>query len=296
MSVISVGEILDDRSGSIDHKLIRLLSRSFQVLCSSEADDAVTVLSAGALPALFDSHPSYPGAIVVNRSAKQTDMGGDGGAKWVVSIKYSSNPWDKPSASATPDAQNPDPTLRPPVFKFEFRKMRWTPFKDRDGLPYVNSAGQPFQSGREIDVTLTTMLVSTYHATLPFAYFDEITDAVNNIEWYGCDPYTLKIDSFNAEIVIENNIQCWKYDWVIQKAPKVMGGVWYPDLILDQGYYENLQVSAGPPQYKEITGVNGMPISGASLLDGSGRKLGTGAAPVWLEFKTYALHSYDGIP
>lgn len=283
MGIVSVEE-RHDRSGNWQRNYKRSYKRTFLVNTDSPDEDAVNVMYAidpntgVQIPSLgvlyrgkngnFDG-----GAFCEDVSAECDDEDGKG---WKVTCSY--GPYD-PSQF---DSQNP---LDAPA-KVHFGLSRQSIACDQDnaGNPIVNSAGQSFDPPIEKDESRLVLSVDVNVASFDPILISQYKDSVNNGEFWGCPPKTVKFMNASAELDFSgdcpvNNGFFWAVTWEFE----VKEDTWAKK-ILDQGLM-CLDTSTGNLQH--CADEEGQPSSEPLLLDGAGHQAAVGASPIYLTFDVY---------
>lgn len=264
---------------------IRHYSLVYKIRTSDPGDGPMIVGNCPELPS-YGSYYSYGnerdvGAILQSRSAPQLN---EQRQWWEVTDSYSSKQDDE-------DPENPEenPLLRPPKRRISYeRRDKYLP-RDKDGVPYVTSAGEPY--GRETAATPSSLMVLTIsrnEAGLPLAVGDEYQDCVNEHEFYGWPADSVLMADLGADDGWENGVYFWAtfYKLVFNRD------LWIPFEEVDRGtyYYD----AADFTKEKKRCPVDGTGLATTSEihLNGLGDKLpdadvGTG------DFKYREFRKYD---
>lgn len=293
MAVVSVTEIWEGRSGNKSlEKFRREYQRVFRVYTDSNHDAAATIITHPSLPALGSGYitPNEADAGALCKKVEASQNAEDP-LQWTVTATYDTDVPD-------PEEQEENPLNRPAQWKFSFSKYTKAVEKDLDDKAIVNSAGMPFLPPVEIDQSRPVINVTINKATFSYIYVLNLQDAVNMDAWNGFAPNTLKIAGIEVSSQYENNIAFWQLTYNIE----VNWEGWNPMKVLDQGYYEKELVSGEEGSQSAVYRRElirddfGQPMSGPTLLNGSGEQLPEGSDPVYLNFRVYRTVSFAGIP
>ena len=149
MTVTLFDEIHSGRQGSSEGLAKTTSSRSWRVVTNNRYDDDVFVirygLSSNLLPQLYSPHPSWQ-ALTARKVTASNQA--DSPHHYIVTVEYSSAPLDKEDKDKE---DNPDPTTRPAVIKWNTVLYREAVEKDVDGDAILNSAGDYFDPPIERD-------------------------------------------------------------------------------------------------------------------------------------------------
>jgi hypothetical protein len=222
---------------------------------------------------------------------------------WTVTYTYDTDVPD-------PDEQEENPLARPAKWKFSFTKEQRSIAQDLDGIPMINSAGQPFLPPVEATYSRPQIEVTVNKATFSFTLASDLQDCVNANVWMGFPVGTVLLDAIDVNDEYENGIKFWVHHYVL--SLNFEG--WIPTRILDQGYYQLTDPSSSVTssyipgsgdvvtvQYSQrhlamIRDQFGAPLNSPSLLDGYGRALRPGFFPVYLNRRLYRWNSFSSIP
>jgi hypothetical protein len=149
VTVTLFDEIHSGRQGSSEGLAKTTSSRSWRVVTNNRYDDDVFVirygLSSNLLPQLYSPHPSWQ-ALTARKVTASNQA--DSPHHYIVTVEYSSAPLDKEDKDKE---DNPDPTTRPAVIKWNTVLYREAVEKDVDGDAILNSAGDYFDPPIERD-------------------------------------------------------------------------------------------------------------------------------------------------
>lgn len=166
MAIVSIKEVHEGRGGDYtakSRKSIRRHTRAFRVVTNAATDTSYDVLAY--CPALGSLHPVDVGAWCVGKRATQ-----DSKSKlvWNCTVEYSSE-----------KELHEDPTDDPTEFEWDTDARKETFHKDRNGDAILNSAGEPFITGIDDEVSLWTITATKNLAVVPAAILS-YRDAVNS--------------------------------------------------------------------------------------------------------------------
>lgn len=265
MSVVSVAEVWESRSGSIDYKFQRQYVRRFRVFVDDTTDGAVTV-RAGVGIGLGAAYPEDAYSKVKGISV--TNDGQDP-LVWYVTLNYDSV-WEFDPASA-----NENPLLRPELKSLSYETQEKFVRQDLDGEDIVNSAGTPISPPMSVEKSVQILRIKQNRATVPVTA--DVLNCINSSTWRGHAAKTCKIRAPEVEEVWENNVLYYAVTWVvaIRKEP------WSPTKVLNEGFYE---YDYDTEDVVMIRDKYGAPAQSPRLLDEFGVVL-TSGDPVYLEFR-----------
>ena len=178
MTVTLFDEIHSGRQGSSEGLAKTTSSRSWRVVTNNRYDDDVFVirygLSSNLLPQLYSPHPSWR-ALTARKVTASNQA--DSPHHFLVTVEYSSAPLDKEDKDKE---DNPDPTTRPAVIKWNTVLYREAVEKDVDGDAILNSAGDYFDPPIERDRSNWTCVVRKNLANPPTWLLDYNNCPINS--------------------------------------------------------------------------------------------------------------------
>ena len=178
MTVTLFDEIHSGRQGSSEGLAKTTSSRSWRVVTNNRYDDDVFVirygLSSNLLPQLYSPHPSWQ-ALTARKVTASNQA--DSPHHYIVTVEYSSAPLDKEDKDKE---DNPDPTTRPAVIKWNTVLYREAVEKDVDGDAILNSAGDYFDPPIERDRSNWTCNVRKNMANPPTWLLDYNNCPINS--------------------------------------------------------------------------------------------------------------------
>lgn len=304
MSVASVNELWDGRSGQDTFTKRRTFSRAFEVITTDPADNAAVAGGTSLLPRLGDGYPLDPAALVV---AVKPQQDSDNPYRWIVTIDYDTQPDIPQSQQASQQpvngqsqqqeqqpAQVPEnPLSRPPVWKYSYQQTTEAVRVDNGGAAVVNSAGLPFDPPATIEVSRPVLSVTVNRAAFDHSAFDQLQDAVNSKQWWGLNPRVARCIGLEVASAFENGVAYWTVTYTFA----LKYDTW--DLrILDCGYTEKVvEHHVGDPgpvtRQRKIKDPYGREATEPVPLDGNGAKLAVGDPPVFLTFRVYRERDFN---
>jgi len=178
VTVTLFDEIHSGRQGSSEGLAKTTSSRSWRVVTNNRYDDDVFVirygLSSNLLPQLYSPHPSWR-ALTARKVTASNQA--DSPHHFLVTVEYSSAPLDKEDKDKE---DNPDPTTRPAVIKWNTVLYREAVEKDVDGDAILNSAGDYFDPPIERDRSNWTCVVRKNLANPPTWLLDYNNCPINS--------------------------------------------------------------------------------------------------------------------
>jgi len=260
MGIVSAAEKVAARSGSKDFKGIRTYTRVWLVETDDPGDGAVTVLMAGPAIGTYyaTSCETDMQALVRSKTPRQLSK-----YLWELTISYSSEGTD-------PGQQQENPLQRPPQVAWGFAQHEVQAFKDLDGKPFMNSAGEPYPA--EVAKRDQSRLVLT--VTRNESYFDvdlaeEFQDAINDKPFFGRAKGTAKCANIRGDGPHYENVVYWQVTYEIHFDSRG----WLNEQ-LDAGHYYWEDGDVGHPAKKRFP-QDGLGVTSTEPipLDGHGNKL-----------------------
>lgn len=290
------------------------------IVAATSAVDPVTGM---AIPAFGASHPEFEQATMVSASGKQD---ANNPFMWVIDCKYSSNPDSAPtggaggSTTSSPEVAQQqkgveqanrieNPLNRPADISFSTGYMNFVLAEDFSGTPkkIVNSAGELFTNPTMFRFPYLIINASRNLYPLNISNLNYYCDRVNNasITLFGGNTGVtqkviqtgdLLIENLSAQRVLENGLSYWRTSMVLHVIIPNSWGI-LPEVespgfdarLRDVGFNEKINDSTtgNVDKLVRITGLDKQPTRVPSDLDGTGKKLGVSADPVYLKFKTH---------
>ena len=317
MAIVSVNELWQQRDSqkATDNKVTN--TRLFQVISDTVADGPVAIRTATdgttAVPDIGAGHPE-DGTIV--KSVGPAKLKDEAGSRliWIVPVKYETDDSEEEGGGGGDPDEPTERTDR--TIKFGTERVTVVRERDGGGRMVVNSAGQPYAEGIEVDVSMTTMTISATVAwdkvDAPFinAWKDTVhgggfVPVIGNANpkaliagagakfptFFGFKGYEVKLVDFGASTVLIGKDTSWKlnmkfliWEWIDAYADVGFQEADEVEINFSAGltavYYENL---------RNIRGKNGEIFNRPVPLNGAGK-----AAPKeqanQLKWNVYLMH------
>lgn len=312
MSVTVVKELFDGRQASGDLRQGRKYTRRWRVETNDANDGPLVVTSHPSIPqfgAVYATPNEYDaGALCSNVTATQDS---NSQTIWYVTANYSrdlsyphaaseslasggpSGSGDGGGTPSQPPGQlQQSPLLRPAIWSFGARRQSIYTTRDYNGKALINSAGQPFASGYQVEVTVPTIDITINKATAKPNAAQTWDNAINSGAWFGLPAKSVKADAPKISGKDDNGQIYYEWQWHLEIAPTAWPymGKWDPVKVLDCGYAyldSGKLVQARDPW--------GNTYSQPILLDGSGGRLAVAGTPVYIDFTFYRAISFSSL-
>lgn len=271
---------------------------SYTIHTTAVIDDAYAILDPAQLPKIGDSHRSGR-ATCTNRTVEHLD---GSPFDWEATITYTKSPAETPTGGGETDTTNR------PTLSISSERSVVLLSADVHGVPIINSAGDAFAEGYQVEVTHLTLTLSkqvpftvlvpnllktwrdVVHGPAIGAAFLRSAANINGgafPTFFGMGNFEAKFVDFGATTVLEGKDTEWQVNLKFSLADGWIGSA------LDQGIYENKNAAGAAlspgalaslalESRKPIIDFMGMPVSRPVLLDGSGGRLKTGQP--WFRF------------
>lgn len=297
MALVSINRLWTSRGGTDTFTRQRTYREVWEAITDGADDDEEVVAGAGAaamgLPRLGQPHPRYPFAVCTEISAEQSE---ETPFRWLVSLKYDSNPSLPNSTDPDGGGQSPgdipdNPLLRPAQWKITGQKTtepgtQWRAVDAGGNLaanltPIRNSAKLPFDPSLQIEVSRPVVRVTRNVPFVSLEYLIRLQDAVNDRVWRTLPKWTARVDSYDTSNKFENGVK-----FVELSVDIALKAETWLAKILDAGLYELSKrptVEAGPKdKYTRIRDPFNHEATEPQPLDGNGKRLAPGADFVFL--------------
>jgi len=291
---------LPTREGSIDEKLIRHYSRSFQVLVDSPTYGPGEVAALVPLN-MFASWAAGSDiditALLKKKTSRMTGQQ-DGGWVWEVVCEYDSAPFDQgtggsssESPSGQPGQSQTQPDARP--WTIEFGSVKTTKLLAKDVVTdqvVAASNGQPYDPAPEIPAHHPQITITAFKAINAdsMANVSTYTNKVNQGVWQGFADQTVLCTEYKLSSQYEHGSWWWQKTVVLEVNPDAP---WNPILILDAGTVTRKSMTE---PFVPIADGTGQPVtSPVPLLNG--QPLPFGSEPQYLPFNGYFKTSFANI-
>lgn len=270
-----------------------MLRRHFVFKMTSGTDDYATILSSGRLPQKGTRHPSVREALATNFIFNQKQKCPN---LWDAIVEYSlqDDPLERDAMIDWSYVQ-----FQKPIRKAKRKRTRGVGFTP-DALPIVNSADVRLNPPPVVDDSRLQVMITKNTRYMP-RFVLQYQDAVNS------DP--VKIDGLNfasgtlkcqgVRVSRERRESFYRYREVVLILHYRAEG-WDLD-VMDVGFeeYAKKENPNGQPMsygLRKIYDKDGVLIKEPALLDGKGRQLRKGAAPVFLTYRHYQQLPFAQLP
>lgn len=313
MSVTSVTEIWNGRTGSEDDKRERQYKRVFRVITDSFLTGPAVIRTATAggrsIPFLYEPYAvldefgnvveSDPEAVAKKKECAHED---DNPNVWLVTVTYS-NKIETPADPAGADAENKTPQEKQEAKQPESPEERPAEFRwsksvvqrpiERDvmsGNPIRSSSWERFDPPVTVDEIILHLTIE--QTQILFDPTEGTAGSVNKGTFFGFGEGKVKFDGAVGERQYENGRFYWKvsYEFSIKT-----NGVWSPIEVLDQGYMMLTVVNGETKQVPYRDPQTGQPINSPGLLNGNGQPA-PGQSPQYLTFHVLEQKSFADLP
>jgi len=248
---------------------VRRYSLVYTIRTTDPGDGPMTVGNSPSLPG-YGAYYAYGnemdmGALLKSRVVRQAN---NQKCWWEVVDSYDSQHDDE-----NPDSPIENPLDRPPKRRFSYERQIWHPHKDKDDLPFVNSAKERY--GAEVSETEKGLLVLTItrnESSFPTAITKDYQNKVNENEFYGFARDQALMADVSAQDAWENEVYYWACSYKIVFDPDG----WIPLSVLDEGsyYWDGGGANVGKPdKHRNFVDGTGAITTGSRPLSGSGDKL-----------------------
>lgn len=315
MAVVTVKETFGNRTLAQDSKYQITINRQFRVICDAIDEAINNVTTATGIPALYDEHPEFAGALMIGASAKQEAAEP---THWIVDCNYSTNP-DAASAAgagggtdASPEVSSQqkgtepanrieNPLNRPADIQLStgFQSYVLEKSFSPNATKVCNTAGEMFATPLMFRFPFLIVNASRNISAFNVSDLNYYVDRTNNatITLFGgttgitqksIQAGDLLIENISANRVLENNVSYWRVTMVLHV---IVPNSWsnlpenaspgFDARLRNVGF--NGKISASNPSLRPL-------VPGAKIpsdLDADGYKLGDGVDPIYLKFNTH---------
>lgn len=233
----------------------------------------------------------------------------DGSDSWIVTVRYSTDIGETPpdyrfmyggtqfnQHLTSPESPQFRPWLRAPVFEYGYQESTVAKQWDRNGNPFLNTAGFPFTPAPTVEVAYPTLTMTRNEKTFTPDMVGYWSYAVNNATFMGYPAGCVQVMPPSAKILYHGWQKYYRVPWRFRFKPEetvnLLGAAghrvtWQP-LFLNAGFYQKV---AG----KEVPiNMNGHRASGQPhLLAADGTALPVGGTPTFVEFSTYPSRDFS---
>jgi len=300
--------------GSLEYspaKTIGTATRTFEVKTDAKTDDETVVAAHASIPNIGAAHPNNSAMRCLKLTFTNDDSKGP--FVWYVTAFYS-NEYDIAENPLLDAAQTEWDTE-------QFSRIVW---KDRDGNPIVNSAGDPFDPPVEKDdsrwISVTSKNVGGVPAWI-YSYQDAINAAEFTFDGVTVPARTAKVQAIHISTPQERNGISYRVlqitmhhrgenvndvaEWGSGSgsgSTSDPGDEWDPwdEVILDAGFRKKVtgSGSAGSTTMEVIKDADDNPVASPVPLDGSGDVLDDPSLTnnVFLGFQLYVERDFSALP
>jgi hypothetical protein len=294
MGIVSISEIDGARSAGRDQRGNKTYGRGFRVVTDHPRTGPKAVRDAVPV-AIGDYYRNGSDAEVGQSWYEEDDKiyclevavkpeGAADAKQWIVELKYGVA---DPASFGAID----DPTQLPPKISWSGVRRDEVVDVDEDDKPVVNSAGDPFDPPITRDASSPTMVVTRNERTYDDGIAVQYRQSVNEAEFFGHAPGTVKCADIRAESADSPSIGRY---YVVTYEFELVDGSWQPE-VLDLGLRQRNTTSGA----REQIVIDGTPATSPVLLDGQGQPLAadavTGGAYFLLSFKTYKTRDFASL-
>lgn len=213
--------------------------------------------------------------------------------QWRVTLQFQPRSWEGDQKGPVDEDGNRDPFQARPTLRTRSEVEEIAALKDRDGVPILNTAGDPFDPplprNRRTIVFEITRLERYFDPDL----IDQYEDAVNATEWLGRPAESFKVLSITGDCNWVDDVggYAWTVVYTIgyRKPVETSAGPvsGWADLVLNAGLRQKV---AGAR--KQIT-VDNAPVASPVPLKADGTAAAPADDPVYLTFKLCQTADFD---
>lgn len=200
---------------------------------------------------------------------------------WLVTVKFSDNP--EKGSKKDPEDPPGNPLNDPAVIETFAIKDKEAYLIDWQGRMLASSAKEPYDPVQERDATRYMLRITRNQDDVDQAFYAAYRDAINEDTFFGCDPYTVKVETPGAiQVLWAGPLKYYKVVWEFAiRSGETINGVkddWMNHLY-DYGMYK--LVGAAPNQkLVQLKDLHGNFLTSPRLLDGAGAVLAVDLNPV----------------
>lgn len=283
--------------------------RTFQVKTTNPLHGPNEICQANNLPTPFEGYDAHDIndldrlAVCISLEAKlHPESEDDNRFWWIVTANYSTEtpPEGIPDltlyGSSLEGSQN-NPWEEPPLIRWESETIQRAYATDLNGVPFLNSAKQPFSPPPTFEFSRRIMVLIRNQRTFDIEVVRDYDWAVNSDLFMGIYiPGRVQCFPINAEMVSRGSLSFWRVTYRLRFASLVWDPVlgemdWesFQPKILDAGMCTLASDPLAPNfEYPVPILKRGFPTSQPVLLDGTGQELNPVTDnPVYLEFEVY---------
>ena len=209
----------DGRSSTTDSKLITKRTRRFVFRTSVVVYDESVILLQNGVPRIGSAHPTDLGSRCVSVRADQTDAP----LVWDIPAEYT-------TSFPNPERNQENPIQEPPLISYSHREVAVTMFADRNGKPFVNTAGQLLLNPPTVSETVQVLTIEIQQASFDRERAYQLNNTLNRRRWFDI-PALHGRASVSAREGFKNGISFWKVVYHID----ILRRPWGPVKIANQG-------------------------------------------------------------
>ncbi len=200
------------------------------------------ILAATGVPRRFDPFgPDDLGALCVSVTAKHA---ADTDTVWNIEAKYKTQ-------SASPGDQKENPLERPTKWRYSSVRGTRTVDKDRDGKPFLNTAGGMFRDAPEIIYSTSRYTVTRNQLGFRAEVADTVSNTVNITPWFGKSPGTVLCEGIQGDEQYEGEYHFWTVTFVFHWDRYG----WRPTEVLNMGRRQLLVANGDEDEPTSASGV-----------------------------------------
>lgn len=272
MAVVQFLSLWEDRTGTWDDKFAQNRFWSWLVITDDKDDDQEVVLSYEEVPAKGDPWSDTDEGstiLAVDHDVKQLP---DSPYLWKLTVRYSTDAID-------PSKQQLDPLDRPPDVQWGREDQTVTVWKDANGDPILNTAGDPFEKGMDTTRGIRTLVIARNEEAYDAVATQIYENRVNTVACFGYEPGEV----LSKSIVGASQYEMGERFFKVTYSFRIKLGGW-KRVFLNQGMRF---IDAGTGDLVAATEANGSPSSRPVLLSILGTKLDPGDDPVYIEVEEF---------
>lgn len=191
----------------------------------------------------------------------------------------------------------PNPLNEPPIIRISTVKTDGQVQEDINGMPLVNTVMEPFQNLQKPYSDMAISITKNI-ALFNFNNIDLFADTVNSAMFLGFPAGVLRIESIEAENVVDGDFQYWTATVVIQSRRPVRttpDKAWWLR-VRNEGYREKIIIPVlSVPVIINAVDENLDKVSSPILLKEDGTRALTPEDTYWLEFQIFETVDFNNL-
>jgi|GEM_PF-5684207 len=249
-------------------------------------------------------------ALAVETSVSREQQ--DDSSSWIVTVRFSTDIGERGpdyrvmfgGTQSNWNLMNPEsPQFRPwlmlPVFEYGYQESTVAKQWDRDGKPFLNTAGSPLTPAPTSEVAYPTLTMNRNEREWTPNIVTDWSYAVNQFTFMGFEPGRVQVLPPTAKVAWHGRLKYYKAVWRFRFKPLELVNVldvpdqivtWQP-LFLNAGFYAknpaNLTAHA-LAIFRGASRVSGQP----ALLAADGTALSSTGTPTFVRFNTYPTKDF----